>query len=83
MVIAETPKHFLTSRPSYKVPLATVRGHRGSKEDGTILVSGVLQPVRVYGHTSALESVMFLSSSFKDSNHTFIAAPSGTRPVSR
>ena len=31
----------------------------------------------------ALESVMFLSSPFGGSNHTFRAAPSGTRPVSR
>src|SRR6516162_1752212 len=34
MVIAETPKHFLTSRPSYKVPHATVRGHRAPRRMG-------------------------------------------------
>ena len=34
MVIAETPKHFLTSRHSYKVPHATVRGHRAPRRMG-------------------------------------------------
>ena len=66
-----------------KVPSCNSARAQGSKEDGTILFRGVLQPASGYGHTSALESVMFLSSSFNDSNHTFIAAPSGTRPVSR
>jgi len=46
MVIAETPKHFLTSRHSYKVPPASLRGHRAPKGDGTILYRGVFQPCR-------------------------------------
>jgi len=67
-----------------KVPSCNSARAQGSKEDGTILFRGVLQPASGYGHTSALESVMFFSSSpFRESNHTFRAAPLGTRPVSR
>ena len=56
---------------------------RAPYKDGTILLGGVLQPFAVSGHTSALDSVMFLSSSFSEFNHAFRAAPSGTTPVSR
>jgi hypothetical protein len=34
-------------------------------------------------HTSTLDSVMFLSSSFSEFDQTLRAAPVGTRPVSR
>jgi hypothetical protein len=65
--------------PSYNSARA-----QGSKENGTILTNSVLQPSFPSGHTSALESVMFLSCPFSVAcNHTFRAAPSGTRPVSR
>ena len=46
-----------------KVPSCNSARAQGSKEDGTILFRGVLQPASGYGHTSALESVMFFSSS--------------------
>src|SRR5215469_12908552 len=62
---AATPLHQLISgrnRVRTKIPLATVRGHKGSKEDGTHLPSGVLQPDCRNGHTSILESVCSLSS---------------------
>ena len=41
------PPHQLISgrgKPRTKVPLATVRGHRAPREDGTILYRGVFQP---------------------------------------
>jgi hypothetical protein len=45
-----------------KVPHATVRGLQGSKEDGTHLTSGVLQPHRRPVTHPPWNLVMFLSS---------------------
>ena len=46
-----------------KVPLATVRGHRAPREDGTLLESGHIAATWVHGHTSNLgiSNVPFVS----------------------
>src|SRR4029077_2832479 len=81
----QPPHQLISGRGEPPVPRSLMQHARaqGSKGDGTILRRGVLQPCLVAGHTSALESVMFLSSSFSESHHSFRAALSGTRPVSR
>jgi hypothetical protein len=56
---------------------------RAPYKDGTLLESGILQPRGCTVTHPTLESVTFRSSPFGDSNHTFRAAPLGTRPVSR
>jgi hypothetical protein len=41
----QSRKNLLTREASYKVPHASLRGQRGSKEDGTHLQNGVFQPI--------------------------------------
>src|SRR6516162_1715220 len=56
-----SPHQLISGRgkPRTKVPLATVRGHRAPREDGTILYRGVFQPcwIPITHPTLELESV--------------------------
>jgi hypothetical protein len=61
---SQPPHHLISGRDEArtKVPHATVRGLQGSKEDGTHLTSGVLQPHRRPVTHPPWNLVMFLSS---------------------
>ena len=68
----------------YQDPSCNSARAQGSKGDGTLLPSGMLQPAVVPVTHPTLESVrLFRSSPFGGSNHTFRMAPLGTKPVSR
>jgi hypothetical protein len=68
----------------YQDPSCNRARAQGSKGDGTLLPSGMLQPAVVPVTHPTLESVMlFRSSPFGGSNHAFRMAPLGTKPVSR
>jgi hypothetical protein len=78
----QSRKNLLTREASYKVPHATCEG-TGLQGGWDPSATRLLSASHAHGHTSTLESVMFLSSSFSEYHHSFRAAPSGTRPVSR
>ena len=61
MVIAETPKHFLTSRHSYKVPPASLRGHRAPRGMGPIYYAAYCSPVMKRSHIHLGNGTFFLS----------------------
>jgi len=68
----------------YQDPSCNSARAQSSKEGGTLLTSGMLQPAVVPVTHPTLESVrLFRSSPFGGSNHTFRMAPLGTKPVSR
>src|ERR1700751_584298 len=68
----------------YQDPSCNSARAQGSKGDGTLLPSGMLQPDVVPVTHPTLESVrLFRSSPFGGSNHAFRMAPLGTKPVSR
>ena len=79
-----SPHQLISGRgePRTKVPHATCEG-TGLQGGWDPSATRLLSASHAHGHTSTLESVMFLSSSFSESHHSFRAAPSGTRPVSR
>ena len=65
-------------KPRTMVPLATVRGHRAPREDGTLLEIGHIAPRGCTVTHPTLESSV--RPPFGESNHTFRAAPVGTSP---
>ena len=70
--------------PRTKVPHASLRGQRGSKEDGTHLLDGVLQPcAQAVTHPPWIGMFLLRSSGFHPCSHQFRTAPVGTMPVSK
>src|ERR1700758_222854 len=70
------------NRVRTKVPHASLRGQRGSKEDGTHLQNGVFQPiVATVTHPPWIGIILsFMSGVFF---YTFRTPPAGSTPVSR
>src|ERR1700756_3379433 len=79
------PPHQLISGRGKPVPRSLLQQCEGTGLQGRMgpfWKAGILQPRGCTVTLPTLESVTFRSSPFGDSNHTFRAAPLGTRPVS-